>query len=428
MLLRRLSVFAGGWTLPAAEAICAGEGLEEGEIFGLLSRLVEKSLVEAQERGEATRFRMLQTIRQYSKDRLLESGELGTVRTRHLDYFLRLLETADPHLGFMLPDPEMEDWLGRLDPEQDNLRAAVGWSLQQENRRPAERAALTESGLRLLSLQHAFWFARGRFSEGRTWLTRLLERNVDVPTATRAQAMLTAGYLACWQGDFAAGRSSLEEALARFRRLEDDSAIAFAIHGLGFVALGEGDAPRARSLFEESLRRSREADDRWLASFALHFLAIVLTYQGDHVRATAYFEEGNEIIQSLGGHRQGLAFSLFHLGRIARLQGDHHAARSRHEEALQLFREAGDRRGIGYSLAGFAALAAAEGDGERAARLSGAVASLEEVLGPFLEAPLQSEYDEELASVREALGEERFAAAECEGRAMNLGRAIDYAL
>ncbi|MGD8817135.1 MAG: tetratricopeptide repeat protein, partial [Acidobacteriota bacterium] len=428
MLLRRLSVFAGGWTLPAAEAICTGEGLEESEIFDLLSRLVEKSLVEVQDRGAEKRFRMLQTVRQYNRERLLESGGRGTVRTRHLDYFLRLLEEADPHLGYMLSDTEMTKWLGRLDPEGDNLRTAVRWSLRPQDVKPAQRAALTDAGLRLLSLQHAFWFARGQFSEGRTLLTRLLEGSADVPTATRAQALLTAGYLACWQGDFAAGRPPLEEALARFRRLKDDNRIAFATHGLGFVALGEGDATLARSLFEESLHTSRAADDQWMASFALHFLAIVLTYQGDHDRATSYFEEGNEIIESLGGHSQGLAFSLFHLGRIACLQGDYSAARSRHEEGLRLFHEAGDRRGIGYSLAGFASLAAAERDGERAARLSGAVASLEEVLGPFLEAPLQSEYEAKLAGVRAALGEERFAEVAREGRSMSLEQAIDYAL
>lgn len=419
-LLRRLSVFAGGWTLSGAEAICADGGLVESGILDLLSHLVEKSLVEVQERGEETRFRMLQTIRHYAAERLLDSGELERVRTRHLEHFLHLVETADPHMGYMLSDPEMDRWLGRLEPEQDNLRAAARWSL--------EREASTDAGLRLLSLQHAFWFARGRFAEGRAWLERLLARSADVPAATRAQALLTFGYVACWQGDFATGRAPLDEALALFRRLGDGSGVAFATHGVGFVALGEGDAEAARPLFEEALRRSREADDRWAESFALHFLAIVLSYQGDHARAKSYFEEGDEIIRSLGGHRQGQAFSLFHLGRIARLQGDPSTARSHHAEGLRLFRKAGDRRGIGYSLAGFAALAAAEGDAERAARLSGAVASLEAVLGAFLEAPLQVEHDRELSTVREELGAETFTALAAEGRAMGLEQAVDYAL
>lgn len=420
VLFRRLSVFAGGWTLPAAEAICAGRGLAGSEVFELLSHLVEKSLVEVQERGEQRRFRMLQTIRQYSRELLREAGELAALRDRHLDYFSALTAEADPHLGYMLPNAEIDRWLARLEPEQDNLRAAARWSLRRDE--------ATEAGLRLLALQHAFWFARGRFGEGRALLTELLDRSHDVEPATRAQALLTAGYLACWQGDFGAGRPPLEEALELYRRLRDDSGVAFATHGLGFVALGEGDTDHGRELFAESLRTAEEAGDRWVTSFAQHFLAIVLTYEGELARARSYLEAGNELIRSLGGHRQAEAFSLFHLGRIARLEGDHAAARSRHAKGLRLFREAGDRRGIGYSLAGLAALAAAAGDGERAARLSGAVASLEEVLGSFLEAPLQIEYDRALAGVEQALGEDDFAAAVEEGRTLGLEEAIDDAL
>lgn len=154
----------------------------------------------------------------------------------------------------------------------------------------------------------------------------------------------------------------------------------------------------------------------------------MLTFQGLYDEAQAHFEEGNELIRAMGGNRQALAFSHFHPERIARLQGDHPTARARHGEGMQLFRKPGDRRGIGYSLAGFTALAAAEEDMERAARLSGAVASLEAVLGTFLEAPLQAEYDHALAAAREVLGKEAFAVAEAEGRAMRMEQAIEYAV
>ena len=428
VLLKRLSVFAGGWMLPAAEKVCSRGGVAEEEIVDLLSGLVDKSLVEVRQQGEEKRFWLLETIRQYAREGLLESGEFATLRTRHLRFFCGLVEAANPHLGFMLPDAEMDYWLDRLDREQDNLRAAVRWSLTPQFVPPAEQEVLTELGLRLAGLQHAFWFARGRLAEGRGWLVQLLESSADVPVATRAQALLTAGYLACWQGDFAAGRLPLEEALSLLNRQENDSGIALATHGLGFVALGEGDAALGRSLFEASLRMARGAGDKWVASFATHFLAVVHSYQGEFVRAAAHFEEGNELIRSVGGHRQALAFSQFHLGRIARLQGDFSAARSCHVEGLRLFRQVGDRRGIGYSLAGFAALAAAVEDGERAARLSGAVASLEAVIGSFLEAPLQYEYDRALAGAREALGADAFTAAAAAGRALRLQQAIEYAL
>lgn len=419
-LFRRLSVFAGGWTLAVAEAICSGEGIEEDQVFDLLSRLVDKSLVEMQEQGGRARFRMLQTIQQYSHERLIESGELERVQDRHLDYFLQLGESANPHLGYFLSDMDMAVWLGQFEAENDNLRVALGWSLENENE--------AEAGLRLAGILHWFWFARGQFSEGRGWLARLLDSSGDVAAETRAQALLTAGYMDCWQGEFASGRTSLEQALSLFRNLEDGRGIAFALHGLGFTAMGEGNAPLSRSLFEESLKAAREAHDMWLTSFALHFLAIVLTYQGNYAPASLYFEEGNLVLQQIGGHKQGLAFSLFHLARIARLQGDFPAARAHHAEGMQLFREVGDRRGIGYSLAGLAVLAAAQDELQRAARLSGAVASLQAVLGSFLEAPLQIEYEREMASVQSSLGEEMFQSAWKAGQAMTIEQAIEYAL
>jgi ATP/maltotriose-dependent transcriptional regulator MalT len=359
---------------------------------------------------------------------LLESGESGTVRARHLNYFTRLVEAADPHLGFWLPDRDRDVWLRRLEAEYDNLRTAVRRIFEAENGPPAEPKANAEAGLRLAVKLHWFWFARARFSEGRAWLTRLLETSHDVSATMQAQALVTAGYMACWQGEFASGRSPLEEALTLFRQLQESSGIAYALHGLGVVALSEGHITLGRSLFKGALGEAREADDKWLTAFSLHFLAIALSYQGKYVRALSYFEEGDAIREQLGGNKQGKAFSLFHRARIALHLGDYAAARSSHAEGMHLFQQTGDRRGIGYSLAGFAILAAAQGDVQRAARLSGALASLERVLGSFLDAPLQVEYDQELASVRTALDEEAFAAAVAAGRAMSMEQAIAYAL
>jgi predicted ATPase/DNA-binding SARP family transcriptional activator len=428
VLLRRLSVFAGGWTLPAAEEVCCGDGLEQNEILDLLSRLVDKSLVDARTRGDEIRFHFLQTILQYADDRLLESGEAARLRRRHLSYFLRLVESGNPHLGYMLADEPLEAWLGRLEPEQENLRVAVNRVLQLEDAAENEQHGVVEAALRLLGLLHAFWFARGRFTEGRAWLSRLIERGAGASPATRAQALLTSGFLACWQGDFAAAGQPLRESVDLFRAAGNESGAALATTGIGFAALGEGDASRARSLFEQSHETARGAGDPWITAFARHFLAIVLTFQGELDLAAAHLEEGNEILRQLGGHRQGRAFSLFHLGRIARLKGDGSTAWARHREGMQLFDEIGDRRGIGYSLAGLAAVAAFEGEIERAARLAGAVESLEAVLGRFLEAPLQYEYDHELDEVRSALGRERFSTLSAEGRAMKMREAVRYAL
>ena len=423
-LFRRLSAFAGGWSLSAAEAICPGSGIEEHEVFDLLSRLVDKSLVEMQPGSEEARYRMLQTIRQYSSELLLESDESARVRTRHLEYFARLVEAPNPHLGFWLPDRDKDVWLHRLEAEYDNLRTAVRWIFEARN----GTQDYGESGLRLAVKLHWFWFARARFSEGRAWLTRLLEASHDASTRTRALALATAGYLACWQGEFASGRPPLEEALTLFRQLKEGWGIAYALHGLGVVAMSEGDISLGHSRFKQALDEAREADDKWLTAFSLHFLAIALSYRGQHAQALSFLEESDAIREELGGNKQGRAFSLYHRARIARHLGDLPAARSRHAEGMLLFQQTGDRRGIGYSLAGFAILAAAQGNVQRAARLSGAVASLEDVLGSFLDAPIQSKYDQELASVRAELDEEAFAAASAKGRSMTMEQAIAYAL
>jgi predicted ATPase/DNA-binding SARP family transcriptional activator len=419
-LFRRLSVFAGGWTLEAAEIVSAGEGIEEREVLDLLSRLVDKSLVEMHAHGEAARYRMLQTVQHYSHEKLLQSGEAQTTRKRHFDYFCRLVEAANPHLGFFLSDMDMLDWQRRLEPENDNLRAALQWSLEKEDS--------VEDGLRMASLLHWFWFVRSYFSEGRAWLARLLDKSASAPADVRAQALLTAGYLACWQGDFASGHAPLAEANRLYRQMEDGRGIAFSLHGLGMAAMGEGNPGQGRSFFAESLQVARQVGDKPLTSFALHFLAIMESYRGEYSLASSHFEECLVLTQEIGGNQQAVAFSLFHLARIARLQGDYSQAQAQLAESLHRFRQIGDRRGIGYALAGFAVLAALQGKLHRAARLAGTILALQAELGSLLEAPLQLEYDRELAAVEAELGEELFATSQTEGQAMAMNQAIEYAL
>lgn len=421
-LFRRLSVFVGGWTLEAAEAVCEGDGIERNEVLDLLTKLVDKSLVETQLREGNTRFRMLQTLRHYGRERLDVSGESELVRVRHLSYFLQLVEGANPHLGFFLPDKELAVWMNRFEKDYSNLRAAIRWSIEKGASDPTS----AEAGLRMMASLHWFWFAQGRFMEGRTWLDQLLEARSFVAAETQAHALLTAGYLACWQGDFSSGRPLFKQSLALFQGLENGRGVAFSLHGMGFVALGEGKLDPSRSLFEEALGIAREANDKWLVSFATHFLAIVLTYSGEYEAATPLFEEGNSILRELEGHTQGLAFGLFHLARIARIEGDYASAQSRHLEGLRLFQQIGDRRGVGYSLVGFVMLMAAQGHMRSAAHLAGAITGLQNVLGPFLEAPLQIEYDEQLAAVQAALDERDFERALAEGRSMTMEQSIKY--
>jgi predicted ATPase/DNA-binding SARP family transcriptional activator len=424
LLFRRLAVFFGGWTLAAAEAVCSGAGLAPTSVTRLLTQLVDKSLVQIQSRGDQRRYRMLETIRTYSWERLADAGEGVRLRDRHLDHFRGLVLAAEPHLGYFLPDTETDTWTPRIRADYENVRAAVEWSLDH----PADSHATVADGLRMVGNLHWFWSAEGRFTEGRSWLLRMLESAGDQPPDARALGQLTAGYLACWQGDFATGRTHLQGARAHFAELQDGHGTAFALHGLGFAAMGHGELADALTLLQEAHEQAEEVGDAWLLSFAHHFSGIVLVYMGDHEAAASHFEEGNEQLVTVGGHRQGLAFSLFHYARIARLTGDHAAARSRLEQALALFREANDLRGIGYVLAGLAVLATAEGELPRAARLFGATESIKSVLGSFLEIPLQMEYDDRLASIRMELDDEAFSAARSDGTAMTVDQAISFAI
>jgi len=424
VLFRRLSVLAGSFTLAAAEAICSDTNLEEGSVAGVLTQLVDKSLLEAQSHGDEKRYHLLETIRQYSANRLAQTNEGIWLRDRQLDYFRKLVEEPSPHLGFFLPDSETDIWLLRLSADHANVRAAVQWVLDQDE--PSRPQAV--NSLVLTGNLHWFWVARGRFGEGRAWLTRLLSVSDRASPENRALGLLTAGYLACWQGDFATGRRILDEALALSQHLKDGHGVAFSLQGLGFAAMGEGDLVQSLALFEKSLKGARQIGDKWLMAFGEHWLGVTLEYMGEYSKAASHFDKGEVLNTEAGGNRQGMAFTLFHHARIARIQGDYPSARSRLTEGMRLFKESGDLRGVGYSLAGFALLAAAQDDPSRAATLFGATASIEDEIGSFLEVPLRVEYDEHLVAVQNDLGEDAFSAAQIEGTNMRPDRAIGYAL
>ncbi len=227
-LLRRLSVFAGGWTLSAAEVVCAGEPVEDWEVLDLLTALVDKSLVVAEPLGDGTRYRLLETVRQYGGDRLGESGEAEAVRGRSASCFLALAEEAEPQLQ----GPEQGSWLVRLEAEHDNLRSSLAWEEQS--------AAGAEAGLRLAGSLWRFWFVRGHLSEGRQWLGRALARTKPgaagpdgasggEATATRGKALNGAGNLAWSQSDYAGARALYEEGLTVRRQLRDQGGISYSL-------------------------------------------------------------------------------------------------------------------------------------------------------------------------------------------------------
>lgn len=409
-LFRRLSVFAGGWSLEAAEGVAVANDADAEAVLEHLGQLVRKSLVVVErEPGRAARFRLLDTVRQYSSERLRAAGEAEDVRDRHLTYYARLTEAPQAHLGFFLSDADTADWLAQLRPELDNFRAALEWSAQDPAR--------CEAGLRMMGALHWFWFAQGNFTEARQWLDRLLDQGQAAAPGVRARALTTAGWLACWQGAFAAARTALEEGLRLARAQDDRWGTAFSLHALGWAAAALGDGARGRQLTEECLGLARRLGDLWLASFALHFLGIGAAFQGDFSAARAYFQECLALMGQTGGNAAGRAFSLFHLGRMDRLEGRHASAAEYYQAALRLFRASGDLRGAAYVLAGLGSLSVAQGRARQAARLFGAVRALRAAVGPFLEAPLQVEHDRDLAAARAELPAAAFEAAWAEGHA-----------
>jgi non-specific serine/threonine protein kinase len=362
----------------------------------------------------------LETLREYSYEKLLHSDGDSRIREGHLQYYMELVESINPHLGFFLPDRDTLSWMKILGAEQDNLRA--GLNLSQAD------SALSEAGLRMAGNLHWFWLAQGQLSEGREWLERVLANRDNVQESVLARALLTAGFLSCWQGDFGPARASLEKSLELFEQMGEKAGIAFSLHGLGFAANGLGEHGLAGTLFEKSLKIAREINDKWLISFTLHFTAIGTSFRSDYELARSQFEECIGLIKDGFGNLPGIAFSLFHLGRIARIHGDYTSAHAHLAEGIQMFLQIGDRRGLGYSLSGFACLAFAQEEIIQAARLFGAVDAIREELGSLLEAILQAEYEQAKNATQELLGDEDFRAEWSNGYGMSIDAAVQFAL
>jgi non-specific serine/threonine protein kinase len=427
-LFARLSVFAGGFSLGAAEAVCAGDGLERGEVLDRLTELVERSLVLAEGDGEVTHFRLLETLREYAHERLAASREAAGRRRRHASYFADLAEAAEPALRGA---PDQAAWLDRLEREQDNLRAALQWSCA------AGGAAAAGTGARLAGALARFWAVRGHVGEGRRWLEALLARGARVPPPVRAKALWAAGFLAGpHQGDAAAARPWLEAALALFRQTGDRWGCAEALRHLGGVLRQLGDPAGARARLEESLALYRGLGDRWGAAWALSYLGGVELGEADRrgaagaPAALARYAESAALLQELGDQR-GTAWALSHLAHTVARDGELERAAALHAESIALFRGLGEQQGIAACLYGLAGVAGARGEHGRAARLCGAGDALAAAAGtPGGAAPFPAQravYERVQEAARAALGGAAFAAARAAGRALALDQAIDTA-
>ncbi|HEX2048149.1 MAG TPA: tetratricopeptide repeat protein [Acidimicrobiales bacterium] len=354
----RLAVFGSTFDLAAAEQVVAGDGVEVGDVVDVLTSLVNKSLVVAERPGDGgtTRYRLLETMRHYARERLAESGEAAAVRARHLARAVAVAQVAEAELD----GPDQAAVLDRLEAEHDDLRVALAWGTSGGDAEPA---------LRLATALGRFWEVRGHLSEGRGWLEAALGAGGggEAP-ALRAVALNWAAVLAQHQGDYAAARGLYEHSLALRRRLDDRLGMAAALVGLGNLAALQGRLDVATSQFEEALAIGRELDQPQVVAASLTNLGWVAHGRGDLRGARAMYEEALAVRRRLGdGH--GRALVLANLGDLVLQQGDLDTASALHTEGLELRRRLGDRSGVADSLTALGRVTLARGDRVGARRL-----------------------------------------------------------
>ncbi len=494
---QRLAVFSGGWTLEAAEATCTGEGVETWDVFELLARLVDRSLVLVDDTEGPSRYRLLETILQYASEALQSSGRQAYWRSRHLETYLNLAEEAEPELK------SSQDiiWIARLEQEHDNLRLAL---------ETARRNGDTKTTLRLGRALYYFWYRRGHIQEGMQYLKMAVELpdspqyplelagllqglglfhwlNGEFPDAletlqqaldlskslgdpARSIQVLILYFSAITYmrlGKYTAAQQAAEDALALSHELQDAYGLAVANYGLGRIWIEQGQVQAARAYLEQALKWSRLAGDRSVTSLVLNSLVLLAASDGKFSEALAVNRESLEIArqmkdiwmisgalreagnlaQAMGDYptasdnftesgeisrQQGLqndyARTRFNLGYVTLLQENLPAARSYLHESHNLFGQLGNQRGLTECLDGYAALLAAEGHFELAARLLGAADASFEILGAGRWPVDLLEYQRLRTRLEEKLGEQAFGIHYASGQTLSLEQAWEVAM
>jgi predicted ATPase/serine/threonine protein kinase/Tfp pilus assembly protein PilF len=400
VLLERLAVFAGGWELETAEQVCAGEyaggELFDFEVLDNMFRLVNKSLLQVEETGGRNgnpRYRMLETIRQYSREKLAARGADETVN-KHCAYYLALAQEAEPQLM----GAEQTAWLARLDSENDNLREALDFALG--NGMDGIRQAL-QMGTALWR----FWLLRGYLHEGRDWLEKILATQAqfsdsEPDVALQAKALKALGTFCNEATDYVAARNYYEQSLALARRINNIAEIASLLNNLGVVAREQGDYAAARPLYEEALTAFRQLGNSRAEGIILNNLGLVARDQGDYAAAQSYLEQS---LVTLRQHRDisGEALTLSSLGDITLDRQDYYAAVAYLQHSLSLLQTIGDEKGIAGVLETFAGLLVATGRDQQgiARRMVNVAASLRKTLNAPLTQAEQAVLDRRLAGL-----------------------------
>ena len=393
VLFRSLSVFVGGFTLEAAEAVSGELDAEIDVLEGVMS-LLDKSLL-SQESGDTPRFGMLETVREYGLERLADTGEAEASCRRHAEHFVALAEHAD-HEFF---GPQEMAWLNWCTAEVANLRAALDWSIGKEGD--------PVLGLRLGAALWWFWLRRASLREGREWLERGMARRGMTPPEVLAKALAVAGELANFQADYQRALAWLEQSVALYHTIADRSGLARAQLFLGDCRQSRGDVDLSISLMEKALDGFRTFEATAWAGCTLYYLAVSAARKQEDEWARALAAEALDLCRR-AGFRSGMAMTFGRLGTQAFQEGDYKAAEQHFRDALALRLALDDRYGMANQLTELAYVAAARGEAERAARLDGAASALRKVTGAEIDATRRADYDRFVAGLQDNLGHDRF--------------------
>lgn len=457
-LFRRLAVFAGGFTVEAAEFIVEAEKKRKGDeekrrrgeeekrqsegkpvadenlpissslhllissssslsislsVLDLLDSLVENNLLVSKDQTDGNvRLRMLEVVREFALECLETSGEAESVRRVHSEFFLEFAEKAEPFLH----GESGNEWLEKLETEYDNLRSALAWSLKND----AEKAARIAAALRF------FWLNRSHLSEGSSWSSAALAATENSVSKARSELLLSNGVFLRSQGNLPAAQKIYEKTLAESRKLNDLSQIIKANHGLAAIAVLQKDFSSAQISIEEALTLSRQLKDEMQTAYSLASLGDLEMSRENLSRARPLLEECLTISKKLA-HKKLLTVTHFNLGTIDYFENSFETANSNFSESLQMAEEMGNTTMISCALEGFAALAVKNGNPAQSAKLAGAAESLREAIGYYIEPAEEIFRNKYMAETRAALSEKEFAALYANGLTMNSNEAVALA-
>jgi non-specific serine/threonine protein kinase len=413
LLLNRLSVFPASWTLQAAEHICAGHGIETADMLDLLSRLAGKSLVALEsDFDDERRYRLLETVRQYGRDRLVQNGDADRVQQRHFEFFFDEFRSAQRTLR----GRGQVGLLRRLRIEQENVRGALAWAL--------ESPAHVEQGVELAGALFWYWTKRGLFEEGRLWLARAVA--LPARASLRARALIGLAHMQDFQGHHAAAAASADAALSLGRAAGDPWVVSVALFMQSLAAFQLGDRERATDCAQAARQAADAGCDIVEHGGPLLILANLALAAGDHDRAQTLFAESIEVHRR-GADAWGLAILLSLAAGLRIVRGDFAQAGAHAAEALALSEALEDPRGVAWSFEVIAGLLAATGDADAAVRVWGASDGLLEGAGGSVLPTIGWIRERYMGPVRTSLGEERFTTIRTEGRALARTQAVAFA-